>query len=69
MPDTQHRSHKLAYLFLGIAVPVTGYLVTGYLLWSKGRGFCACRKKKELDRSQQIAVEDSFPASDPPATW
>lgn len=64
MPDTQRRTHKLAYLLLGIAVPLGGYL-----LWSKGRGFCACRRKTELDRSQEIAVEDSFPASDPPATW
>jgi hypothetical protein len=64
MPETQRCSHKLVYLLLGIAVPVGGYL-----LWWKGREFCACRRKKELDRSQEIAVEDSFPASDPPATW
>jgi hypothetical protein len=64
MARIQHRSHKLVYFLLGIAVPLGGYL-----LWSKA-GACRCyQRKEERDRLQEIAVEDSFPASDPPASW
>lgn len=64
MTRTRRRSHKLMYLLLGIAVPLGGYL-----LWSKVGCCCCCNKKEEEDRLQEIAVEDSFPASDPPASW
>jgi hypothetical protein len=61
MARTQHRSHKLLYFLLGIAVPFGGYL-----LWNG----CRCyNRKEERERLQEIAVEDSFPASDPPASW
>lgn len=62
MARTRRRSNKLMYLLLGIAVPLGGYL-----LWSKLG--CCCNRKEEQDRLQEIAVEDSFPASDPPASW
>ncbi len=64
MSTSQHRSHKLTYFLLGIAVPLGGYF-----LWCKSGGMQACRKKREQERLQEIAVEDSFPASDPPANW
>ncbi len=54
---------KFAYVLVGIAIPVILYRL--------------CRKdslrktdrEKHLDQLQEIAVEDSFPASDPPASW
>jgi len=52
---------KLAYFVLGIAVPVAGYV-----LWSKSG---CCSKKEHIDEVRDKAVEDSFPASDPPASW
>ncbi|HSU60065.1 MAG TPA: hypothetical protein VLI55_12185 [Bryobacteraceae bacterium] len=64
MSHSQCRTHKLTYLLLGIAVPLGGYL-----WWCKTGGIRACRRKKERERLQEIAVEDSFPASDPPANW
>jgi hypothetical protein len=64
MAHIQHRSHKLVYFLLGIAVPLGGYL-----LWSRALNCQFCHRREERDRLQEIAVEDSFPASDPPASW
>lgn len=56
---------KLAYVLLGIALPATACLV-----WFKTDWFRrASKRREEIDRLQQIAVEDSFPASDPPSAW
>lgn len=56
---------KLLYLTLGIAVSTTAYLV-----WFKTDWFRRESKRREkIDELQQIAVEDSFPASDPPSAW
>lgn len=64
MAHGQHRTRKLVYLLLGIAVPLGGYF-----LWSKAGCCRLCSRKEEQERLQEIAVEDSFPASDPPASW
>jgi hypothetical protein len=56
---------KFMYLLLGIALPATACL-----LWLKTDWFRrATKHREEIDRLQQIAVEDSFPASDPPSAW
>jgi hypothetical protein len=56
---------KFVYFILGIALPTTAYLV-----WSKTDWFRrASRRREKIDQLQQIAVEDSFPASDPPSAW
>ncbi|HWF48382.1 MAG TPA: hypothetical protein VG168_15350 [Bryobacteraceae bacterium] len=57
--------HKFTYLLFGIALPATACL-----LWFKTDWFRRTTKRRdEIDRLQQIAVEDSFPASDPPSAW
>jgi hypothetical protein len=61
--EVQNRGLKFAYFLLGVALPVAGYFV-----WSRTIGERQHRKARK-NRSQQIAVEDSFPASDPPASW
>jgi hypothetical protein len=56
---------KFAYVLLGIALPAAAWL-----FWFKTDWFRrAIRHREEIDRLQQIAVEDSFPASDPPSAW
>jgi hypothetical protein len=60
----QNRGRKFVYFVLGIAVPVTGYF-----LWLKTDGLRYFSKKTHLNKLQENAVEDSFPASDPPASW
>ncbi|HEX4229797.1 MAG TPA: hypothetical protein VHZ07_14080 [Bryobacteraceae bacterium] len=56
---------KITYILLGIAVPAAVCLA-----WFKTGCFRrAAKHRDEIDRSQQIAVEDSFPASDPPSAW
>jgi hypothetical protein len=60
----QNRGLKLLMLFAGIVVPLGGVW-----LWRKS---CDCRDQGAKDKKnqlQEIAVEDSFPASDPPASW
>ncbi len=60
----QDRALKLFMLLAGIAVPLGGIW-----LWMRG---CSCRSQSAKDKKnqlQEIAVEDSFPASDPPASW
>lgn len=55
---------KALYFVLGLAVPLVTVLIC------RKTDFChAENTKKHLDRLQEIAVQDSFPASDPPATW
>lgn len=62
--SNQRCSHKLAYLFLGIVIPLGGYYLLSKVGWAR-----SYRRNNERDRLQEIAVEDSFPASDPPASW
>lgn len=56
---------KMTYFLLGIALPATACLIWFKTDWFR-RG---TRRHEEIDRLQQIAVEDSFPASDPPSAW
>jgi hypothetical protein len=55
---------KIIYFLLGLAVPVATLVVC-----NKINFFRVDNAKKRRERLQEIAVEDSFPASDPPATW
>jgi hypothetical protein len=64
MTAAQRQSVKFAYFLLGIALPVAGYFV-----WLKTDRFRCCSKKSHLNDLQEKAVEDSFPASDPPSSW
>jgi putative copper export protein len=58
-------TQKFTYFLVGIAVPVA----VG-LMWFRTDWFRRGSKRREIiERSQQIAVEDSFPASDPPSAW
>lgn len=61
MSETKSTTQKLIYFLLGAGLPVAAYLC-----WSK---FCVCKRKEHADKLQDIAVEDSFPASDPPSAW
>jgi hypothetical protein len=62
MTQTQDRVLKFAYFVLGIAVPIAGYVA-----WSKTRHTETAAEHS--DKAHDITVEDSFPASDPPASW
>ena len=55
---------RLIYFLLGAAAPLATYFIYRKADLSR----CAS-SKKHRDRLQEIAVEDSFPASDPPASW
>jgi hypothetical protein len=61
--EAQNRGLKFTWFLLGIALPVAGYFI-----WSRTIGEKLQRKQRDNDL-QEIAVEDSFPASDPPASW
>ncbi len=64
MSETKSPGFKIAYVALGIAVPLAAYLLccgTGVLR--------VCRRKSRVDKAHDITVEDSFPASDPPSAW
>jgi hypothetical protein len=64
MIEKRGRGLKLLMILVGIAVPLGS-------AWFWRKGF-ACRHRSERekrDQLQEIAVEDSFPASDPPASW
>ena len=63
MTDLQSRGLKFTYFLLGIALPIAGYMV-----WSKNGGLRG-RAKKHVEEKRDLALEDSFPASDPPAAW
>lgn len=56
---------KFTYFLIGIALPVTAYLLWFKTDWFRG----ASKRHQEIDRSHDITVEDSFPASDPPSAW
>jgi hypothetical protein len=64
MTESQSRSLKFLYFALGVALPITGYL-----LWFKTDGFRFTNRREEVDKAHDITVEDSFPASDPPSAW
>jgi hypothetical protein len=64
MTETRARALKFAYFILGIALPIAGYVV-----WAKTNGFRCSSRKARTDELRDITVEDSFPASDPPAAW
>jgi len=61
MSETKSTTQKLIYFLLGAGLPVAAYLC-----WSK---IGVCKRKEHADKLQDIAVEDSFPASDPPSAW
>jgi outer membrane biogenesis lipoprotein LolB len=58
------RRLKLILLLTGVAVPLGGIW-----LWIKCRNCRSQSAKDKKNQLQEIAVEDSFPASDPPASW
>ncbi len=65
MFEKRGRGRKLLMILVGIAVPLGA-------AWYWRQQGCACRQRSERDKRdqlQEIAVEDSFPASDPPASW
>ncbi len=64
MPETKSPGFKIAYLALGVAVPLAAYL-----LWCGTGALRFCSRKSRLDKAHDITVEDSFPASDPPSAW
>ncbi|MBV8569228.1 MAG: hypothetical protein JO319_01330 [Acidobacteriaceae bacterium] len=55
---------RILYFLLGVAVPLATFAVCCRTNFFRGQD-----AKKHRERLQEIAVEDSFPASDPPATW
>lgn len=64
MTEAQTRALKFTCFALGIALPVAGFFV-----WRKTDQVSRFNKKAHLNELQEKAVEDSFPASDPPASW
>lgn len=55
---------RVMYFLLGLAVPLATLAIC-----RKMNFFRLENNKEHRDRLQEIAVEDSFPASDPPANW
>lgn len=55
---------RVMYFLLGLAVPLATLAIC-----RKMNFFCIENNKEHRERLQEIAVEDSFPASDPPASW
>ena len=64
MTDSQDRGRKFAFFVLGITAPIIGWLFL-----SKSGVFGLKTRKERTDHALDITVEDSFPASDPPAAW
>jgi hypothetical protein len=64
MNDTQSRGLKIAYILLGVAMPLLALTV----LAKSSRRIDPIRKE-EIDQAHDVTVEDSFPASDPPSAW
>lgn len=61
----KNRALKLSAFLIGIALPIVGMLI-----WSSKKRSADERHDKEHDDEAQLAaVADSFPASDPPASW
>ena len=63
MIEAENRELKFAWFLLGVALPVAGYFI-----WSRTIGE-KLQRRQRTDELQDIVVEDSFPASDPPASW
>ncbi|MBV8553255.1 MAG: hypothetical protein JOY54_18305 [Acidobacteriaceae bacterium] len=55
---------RFVYILIGAAVPLATYFVC-----RKVDLFGDSQAKRHREKLQEIAVEDSFPASDPPSTW
>jgi len=64
MAATPNRALKFLYFALGISLPLAGFLV-----WRQAASSRKLGMKQHREELQEKAVEDSFPASDPPATW
>jgi hypothetical protein len=61
MAQTISRARKFTYFALGVVVPFAGFV-----LWKNAR---CCGRKRHDDQLRDAAIEESFPASDPPASW
>jgi len=61
MTDSRDRALQFAYFLIGLALPLAGWA-----LWSKNH---AHSEKAQADSARDVTMEDSFPASDPPASW
>jgi hypothetical protein len=57
----QDRALRFAYFLIGLGLPLAGWA-----LWTKYR---VQSEKAEADSARDVTMEDSFPASDPPASW
>jgi hypothetical protein len=64
MNGDAERMKRVVYFLLGLAVPIATLAICRKLNF-----FNLEKNKEHRERLQEIAVEDSFPASDPPATW
>ena len=65
MTETKSTAQKLVYFTLGVGLPIAAYF-----LWSKTEFFGRYSKRQQhMDHLRDIAMEDSFPASDPPSAW
>jgi hypothetical protein len=61
LTENRRKALWVAYFILGAAVP----LVTWNFWASQSNG----KRLKRQDEAQDSALEDSFPASDPPSSW
>jgi hypothetical protein len=61
MTDSQDRAIRFSYFLLGVTLPLAGWAI-----WSR---FRTENTKAEAESALDDTVEDSFPASDPPASW
>jgi hypothetical protein len=61
LTERQERALRLAYFVVGAAVPLIGWKLWDN--WGKKE------RRAEIDDAQDITLEDSFPASDPPSSW
>lgn len=61
--STNNRGLKFTVFLLGLALPIAGAVI-----WSSKKVKRSAKRVHD-DELQLVAVEDSFPASDPPASW
>ncbi len=61
MTDSRDRALQVAYFLIGLALPLAGWAI-----WSKNHSQTT---KARVDSARDVTMEDSFPASDPPASW